>query len=69
VASLNAPIQAPPQAGVKNDLSAICYSSRPASLLVFDGEPVLAPVAGTSLSVAVNTHWDVFFNDRFRRSR
>lgn len=28
---------------------------------MFNGEPVLAPV-GTSLSAAVNTNWDVFFN-------
>ena len=27
---------------------------------MFDGEPVLAPVAGTPLTVAVNTNWDVF---------
>ena len=27
---------------------------------MFDGEPVLAPVGNTSLSVAVNTNWDVF---------
>ncbi len=38
----------------------IFVSQRPASLLVFDGEPVLTPVAGTALSVAVNTNWDVF---------
>jgi hypothetical protein len=45
---------------LKNDPPAMYYSARPASLVVFDGEPVLAPVAGTSLSVAVNTNWDVF---------
>src|SRR5204862_6842396 len=39
---------------------AIVYRSRPAGLLVFDGDPVLALVSGTSLSVAVNTNWDVF---------
>jgi hypothetical protein len=31
--------------------------------VVFDGEPVLAPIAGTRLSYAVNTNWDVFFDD------
>ncbi len=38
----------------------IFVSTRPASLVVFDGEPVLAPVPGTTLSFAVNTNWDVF---------
>jgi hypothetical protein len=38
----------------------IFVSQRPASLLVFDGEPVLTPVTGTLLSVAVNTNGDVF---------
>ena len=48
------PLQhAPPQ---------IFYSQRPASLLVFDGAPVLAPVAGSTLTVAVNANWDVFFD-------
>jgi hypothetical protein len=28
--------------------------------VVFDGEPVLAPVAKTGLSVVVNTNWDLF---------
>jgi hypothetical protein len=37
-------------------------SARAASLVVFDGEPVLAPIAGSSLSFAVNTNWDVFFD-------
>ncbi|HSU04077.1 MAG TPA: hypothetical protein VLI93_00755 [Acetobacteraceae bacterium] len=45
---------------VNNDPPTIFYSSRPASLVVFDGDPVLAPVAKTGLSFAVNTNWDVF---------
>jgi hypothetical protein len=48
---------------LRNDPPDIVYSSRPASLVVFDGKPVLAPISGTSLSVAVNTNWDVFFDD------
>jgi hypothetical protein len=59
--SLRQPADAPPAVQVKNDPPAIYYSDRPASLVVFNGEPVLAPV-GTSLSSAVNTNWDVFFN-------
>lgn len=46
--------------GLANDPPRIFHSERPASLVVFDGTPVLAPVAQTGLSVAVNTNWDVF---------
>ncbi|HSD54730.1 MAG TPA: hypothetical protein VLC47_11230 [Burkholderiales bacterium] len=60
--SLRQQTDAPPAVPVKNDPPAIYYSDRPASLVVFNGEPVLAPVAATSLSSAVNTNWDVFFN-------
>ncbi len=45
---------------VNNDPPAIFYSARPASLVVFDGEPVLAPVGSGGLSFAVNTNWPVF---------
>ncbi|MDR3535889.1 MAG: hypothetical protein P4L71_05260 [Acetobacteraceae bacterium] len=45
---------------VQNDPPAIFHSEKPASLVVFDGEPVLAPIASTGLSFAVNTNWDVF---------
>ena len=60
--SLRQQTDAPPAVPLKNDPPAIFYSDRPASLVVFNGEPVLAPVAATSLSAAVNTNWDVFFN-------
>jgi hypothetical protein len=46
-----------------NDSPYMTYSSSPASLVVFDGEPVLAPITGTTLSVAVNTNWDLFFDN------
>jgi hypothetical protein len=45
---------------VNNDPPTIFHSSRPASLVVFDGDPVLVPIGGTGLSNAVNTNWDVF---------
>jgi hypothetical protein len=45
---------------VRNEPPTIFYSDHPARLVVFDGEPVLAPVGSTGLSVAVNTNWDVF---------
>lgn len=53
---------APPAPPMKNDPPAIFRSERPASLVVFDGEPVLAPVTDTTLSSVVNTNWDVFFH-------
>ena len=57
--SLNQHAQ-PDNQALNNDPPAIFYSAKPASLVVFDGEPVLAPVGKTGLSVAVNTNWDVF---------
>jgi len=45
---------------VNNDPPVIFYSDRPASLVVFDGDPVLAPAGKTGLSFAVNTNWEVF---------
>lgn len=50
----------PPSVAIDNTPPAIFASSRPASLVVFDGEPVLSPIAGTTLSFVVNTNWDVF---------
>lgn len=45
-----------------NDPPTIFHSARPASLVVFDGDPVLVPVGNTTLSYAVNTNWDVLFD-------
>jgi hypothetical protein len=45
---------------VNNEPPIIFYSDRPASLLVFDGEPVLVPAGKTGLTYAVNTNWRVF---------
>jgi len=45
---------------LNNDPPTIFYSDRPASLVVFDGDPVLAPAGKTGLSFAVNTNWEVF---------
>ena len=58
--SLRRNSETPPSVPLHNEPPQIFVSQRPASLLVFDGEPVLAPVDGTPLSVAVNTNWDVF---------
>jgi hypothetical protein len=55
--SLNeTPVTAP---AINNAPPTIYYSTQPASLLVFDGEPVLAPIGTTGLDYAVNTNWDV----------
>ncbi len=45
---------------VNNDPPTIFYSGKPASLVVFDGEPVLTPIGESGLSYAVNTNWPVF---------
>jgi hypothetical protein len=50
------PAQAAP---VNNNPPPIFYSAQPASLLVFDGEPTMAPIGNTGLTYAVNTNWDV----------
>lgn len=44
---------------LNNDPPAIFHSSRPASLIVFDGDPVFAPIGATGLTFAVNTNWNV----------
>ena len=53
---------APPAAPLATEPPMIFHSSTPASLVVFDGEPVLAPAGKSGLSFAVNTNWDVFTN-------
>jgi hypothetical protein len=52
----------PQAAGVEvnNDPPAIFVSDKPASLVVFDGDPVLGPVGKSGLKFAVNTNWEVF---------
>jgi hypothetical protein len=45
---------------VSNEPPVIFYSDKPASLVVFDGEPVLVPAGKSALTYAVNTNWQVF---------
>ena len=45
---------------VKNAPPVIFYADRPASLVVFDGEPVLVPAGKSAVTYAVNTNWGVF---------
>jgi hypothetical protein len=47
---------------LKHDPPVIFYSSKPANLIVFDGEPVMSSVQGVNLLFAVNTNWDVFLD-------
>ncbi len=52
---------APKPVAVSNEPPIIFARSAPASLVVFNGPPVLAPVAGSKLQRAVNTNWTVLF--------
>lgn len=45
---------------VNNEPPVIFYADHPASLVVFDGEPVLVPAGKSGLKYAVNTNWGVF---------
>ena len=47
---------------VNNDPPVIFTADRPASLVVFDGDPVLTPIGKTGLSIAVNTNWAILFD-------
>ncbi|MGF6604173.1 hypothetical protein P3T23_008928 [Paraburkholderia sp. GAS448] len=50
----------PPPRGKKGKTPAVFFSSAPAELIVFDGQPVYAPIPGTQLVFAKNTDSDVF---------
>ncbi|MCE5241466.1 hypothetical protein LLH23_23625 [bacterium] len=55
---LEAPVKG---VAVKYDPPPIFYSERPAILVVTDGDPVLCPIEKTGLMDAVNTNWDLFY--------
>lgn len=55
---------APPVVPLATEPPVIFHGSAPASLVVFDGEPVLVPIGKSGLSFAVNTNWDVFSDGR-----
>jgi hypothetical protein len=46
--------------GLKADPPAIFFSSTPAIIVNFDGEPIWSPIDKNDLKFAVNTNWDVF---------
>jgi len=54
--------QAGKEVDLKHDPPVIFYSSKPANLVVFDGEPVMSAVQGANLLFAVNTNWDIFLD-------
>ncbi len=45
---------------LRNDPPDLLHATRPASLVVFDGDPVMVPVGTTGLTYAANTNWPVF---------
>ena len=49
---------------LKNDPPKIFYSTTPAVLVIFDGEPVLSPIKDNDLKYVVNTNWDVFYYEK-----
>jgi hypothetical protein len=48
---------------VKNDPPKIFFSKKPSVLVIFDGKPILSPISGNDLKYAVNTNWDVFYDE------
>jgi hypothetical protein len=58
--SLKTPPSQPRNVALNSQPPAIFYSARPASLVVFNGEPILTDVQGANLKFAVNTNWNVF---------
>ncbi|MBK9528498.1 MAG: hypothetical protein IPO41_09320 [Acidobacteria bacterium] len=47
-------------AGLKADPPTVFYSSKPAVLVGFDGDPIWSPIKDSELKYAVNTNWDIF---------
>src|SRR5262249_37426650 len=45
---------------LKNDPPTIFSSTKPAILLIVEGDPVLSPIEGTNLASVINTNWDLF---------
>ena len=45
---------------MKAEAPTIFFSTTPAVLVGFDGEPIWSPIQGSDLTYAVNTNWDVF---------
>ena len=52
--------------GIKADPPAIFFSTTPAVVVNFDGDPIWSPIAKNDLKFAVNTNWDVFQHEPTR---
>src|SRR5215470_16559765 len=59
LASMTAQKALPKSVAVDTTSPTIFESEKPAILVQFDGDPILAPVQGTSLKYAVNTNWNI----------
>jgi len=62
LASISAEKALPKSVPVNTEPPQIFESEKPAILVVFDGQPILAPIEGTTLKYAVNTNWSVIYD-------
>jgi hypothetical protein len=63
LASIQAQKALPKSVALDTTTPPIFESEKPAILVTFDGDPILAPVEGTSLKYAVNTNWNIIQAD------
>jgi len=54
----------PPPAVSNGVIPQICYSNRPAEMILFDGKPVYSPIPGTQLVYSTNTSSYLFRHNR-----
>jgi hypothetical protein len=59
-----APTRQLPSMEISSEAPRIFVSTKPAVLLQFDGPPMWLPVNGSKLSYAVNTNWDIFYDNK-----
>ncbi len=62
LAGLDAAKALPSPVAVSNDPPVIDESEQPAILVVFDRNPIFAPIEGTDLKFAVNTNWTIVYD-------
>ncbi len=53
-----------PSVEVSSEIPHIFVAKKPAVLLQFDGPPMWLPIERSKLSFAVNTNWDVFYDNK-----
>jgi hypothetical protein len=53
-----------PSVEISSDVPQIFVSTKPAIILQFDGPPMWLPVDGSKVSYAVNTNWDIFYDNK-----